>query len=237
MTDIKKKQCRILFLLAGYRASGKTCALRAANMHENIMLFKPSAMAEFRRIRSLDGAPPENSGFYSLKTLEEQHLRKRELIGIHYDMLLPLQTAINEQFIQSYSKLNWRQRTPSLIGSLIRKNLESGFIYDCIHQQIKGIKELGENFDKLEISIIQSDWATNKSDWLGRINKKTGVTVEELQSQPKYSFNLAIFHTDPDLGQELYQFVHRTWYELMDEWGIEYMRVSRSGEYYDCQIS
>ncbi len=237
MTDSENDRCRVLFLLAGYRASGKTTALRIANTRDDLALFNPSVMSDFKRVRGLPGSPSKNSGFHSLKTLEENCLREHELVGVHYDMLLPLQVAINDRFIQSYSRLTWRQRTPDMMGCLIRESLENGFLYNCIHQKLSEIIRLASGADRIEVSIIQSDWATNKSAWLERAQRSTSLSLEDLQSQPKYSFNLAAFHTDPDLGEELYNFVHRTWYELMDLWGVNYMRVFRSGSCYDCQAS
>lgn len=235
MNDIKNMHCKTLFLLAGYRASGKTSALRMANARDDLMLFNPSSMADFKRVRSLDGSSTKNSGFHSLKTLEERHLRENELVGIHYDMLLPLQAATNERFVQAYSRLIWRQRTPDMMVAMIRELLDSGTLYNCIRQNFLEIMSLAERAEQVAVSIIQSDWATNKSDWLQRAKRTSGLTLKELQLQPRYSFNLAIFHTDPELGRELYHLVYRTWYGLLDQSGIEYMRVSRCGVNYDCK--
>lgn len=233
MTGSTKNSRRTLFVLAGYRASGKTIALRAANKRDDFTLFRPSSMPDFKRILKSHNAPSSNSGFHSLKRLDEQRLRQDQVVGIHYDLLLPPQKLINEQLVQRYSRSGWKERTPEMFTELIRKNIDSGFLLDCIRQGVLQILEIGSAFDIAEFSFIRSSWEVNRKDWLERTVRKTGRALDELRLEPKYSFNLSVFQGDPALGQELYQLIHQAWYEILDQSGFNYMIVDRLDSDYD----
>lgn len=233
MTGSTENSRRTLFVLAGYRASGKTIALRTANARDDFMLFSPASMPDFKRIAESRNAPRSNSGFHSLKTLDQQRLRQDRVLGIHYDLLLPPQKMMNEQLVQRYSRSGWRERTPDMFTRLIRENIDSGCLLDCIRQQVARISDIGAGFDRTEFSLVQSDWETNRKDWLERTETKTGRTPGELRAEPKYSFNLAVFCEDPALGFELYQFVHQAWEETLRRSGFGYVTIRRSGSHYE----
>ncbi len=120
-----------------------------------------------------------------------------------------------------------------MITELIRENIDSGFLLDCIQQQVLHILKIGSAFDATEFSFIQSNWEINRQDWLERTVRKTGRTLDELRSKPKYSFNLSVFQGDPVLGHELYQLIHQTWYEILNQSGLNYMIVDRSDSHYE----
>ena len=223
---------RTLFVLAGYRASGKTFALRAANKRDDFALFPAALMPDFKRIVKSKDAPRSNSGFYSLKGLDAQHLRQNPVVGVHYDLLLPPQKLINDELVQRYAKSGWKKRTPAMVTDLLRQTIANGSLRDCIDQQVRDILEIGSAFDQVAFSFIQSDCKTNRQDWLARTLRKTGCTLDELRSAPKYSFNLSVFHDDPALGQTLYQFVHQTWFDKLNQYGCHYTIVERSGSSY-----
>lgn len=233
MTESTNDPRRTLFVLAGYRASGKTVALRTANKRDDFTLFRPSSMPDFKRILKSPNAPSSNSGFHSLKKLDEQRLRQDQVVGIHNDLLLPPQKLINEQLVQRYSRSVWNERTPEMFTELIRENIDSGFLLDCVRQRALQILKISSAFDIAEFSFIQSNWEINRKDWLERTVGKTGRALDELRSEPKYSFNLSVFQDDPALGQELYQLIHQAWYEILNQSGFNYMIVDRSVSHYD----
>lgn len=235
MTGSTKDPRRTLFVLAGYRASGKTIALRTANKRDDFTLFRPSSMPDFKRILKSHNAPSSNSGFHSLKKLDEQRLRQDQVVGIQYDLLLPPQKLMNEQLVQRHSRSGWKERTPEMFNELIRENIDSGFLLGFIRQRVLQILEIGSAFDMAEFSFIQSSWEINRKDWLERTVRKTGRALDELRLEPKYSFNLSVFQDDPALGQELYQLIHQAWYEILNQSGFNYMIVDRSDSHYDCR--
>lgn len=230
------KPIRKLYILAGYRASGKTSALHIANERDDFPLFRPPSMSDFKRISEFNSELSSNSGFHSLKQLGKHSAAEHQLLGIQYDLLLPLQSLMHELVASRYSPNERNNRTPEFYTQLIAENIENGVLYKSIHHQLAQIVKMARAFDETEFSFIKSNWDANRKDWIMRVERLTGRPVEKLRSDPQYSFNLAVFGNNPTLGQKLYDFIHNSWIEALDQTGITYMSVKRSGTHYDLQL-
>ena len=230
MTNPKAKR---LFVLAGYRASGKTTALQIAGKNENFTIFRPESMPDFRLVQKANPQLEKSSGFHTYNDFSDLTGLTGRYLGVHYDFTMPLQNYAQHLFKTRATKLDLALHTPGTWTSILKEILDDGSLARCIANQFSHFERLSSAFEHTEISIVKTSWETNRGDWITRMERITGSTLEEQRRFQKHSFNVALFDDDLKLGARLYAHIHDQWERLLKASGQNYLWISRAGSHYD----
>lgn len=222
-----------LYILAGYRASGKTTALRLANDRDDFPLFPPESMADFKRIRGAEGAPKSNSGFYSYHDVHEMSSSADTIAGVHFDFILPIQNMMRRMIAARDGSGPATVRTPQLWTKMLKTALEDGSIAANLRGQFEGLTKLRGSFHSSELSVLHSNWDTNRKGYLERLERQGKKPLDELRRQMASSFNIALFDHDLEFGRRLHEEVHRAWFEFLRNADQPFSWMTRNGPRYD----
>lgn len=80
---------------------------------------------------------------------------------------------------------------------------------------------------------MTTDWETNRSDWVTRLENTTSSNVKDQRKYQLHSFNIALFDEDIALGKRLYDITHAFWFKALKEGGSRHLIVHRKGGHYD----
>ena len=233
----QKPKAKRLYVLAGYRASGKTTALNLAERRENFPIFPPETMDEFKLISKLNPKFATSSGFRTYDDFSDFKHIDQPIIGIHYDFVMPIQNLMQNLYKQKAAEKGLTLLTPKLWTGLLTKALNDGSIEREIGFQFAHWKSLSAAFESSEISIIMSDWNSNRLDWISRMERITSSSLEKQRGFQQHSFNIALFDDDLVFAERLYSSVHTQWARMLKKSGARHLWIQRTKEHYDVRAT
>lgn len=122
-----------LFVLAGYRGSGKTTALNIAMHREGkFPIFPPATMDDFMSVGAGGRGDPKNAGFHRYDDFPKLARAPQDIMGIHYDLVMPIQNQAHAIYLKDASSADRGLHTPKAWTDILRTMLKNGHIEACL---------------------------------------------------------------------------------------------------------
>lgn len=228
------KKAEHLFVFAGYRGSGKTTALKLAREGgEKFPIFPPNTMEDFKRIPPNPEGQQDNAGFRRYDDFPILVQTATPIMGVHYDMVMPIQNRARH--LQANAPGNYMSNltTPKMWTDLLHKMVAQGQIEKCLKDHFFQLVQLSNRYKKTDVSVLMSDWETNRADWVSRFEQTNDASIDERRKYLRHSFNLALFDEDVELGKHIYDMTHNFWLKTLKEGGSRHFVIKRTEGHYD----